>query len=263
MKPITVKGPGPSELDDLPVATEEQGKAFREGFAAHVAASPEYREAAKELLRTQNPRPAQKHVERGHVAADAAEVATVVPVAAEPATVSEEPASETASNATEEPPSATGEEHDTVRGVPQMTYASGSSPLADVPAAAEGKAKTLVPAEKAARPWGSVIVIGAALMFIGGLVWMLVSGSSEAGVESKPSASPQARQTTTVEPSQRASAPMPATQLPTNPVLTAPPTTTLPTGPTAATPTTEPRVPSARVSATTDVRDPNGWRFNP
>ena len=154
-------------------------KAFREGFAAHVAASPEFRQAVKELQHTQNPRPAQKQVERGHVAADA----EVEPAAAETAAGSEEPASEDA----EEPTSET-DAHDTIRGVPKMTYASGSSPLADAAAAAE--TAVVAAAEKPARRALWAIVVGAALVLIGGAVWLLMAGPAEVRVQGKPSASP-------------------------------------------------------------------------
>ena len=55
-KPKTLRGPGPSDLDDLELSSAEAAEAQRKGFAAHVAAHPEIQHAIK-ALRATNPKP--------------------------------------------------------------------------------------------------------------------------------------------------------------------------------------------------------------
>ena len=229
--------PEGDDLQGFEAPTEEQAKALREGFAAHVSANAEFQQAVKGLMKTQNPRAHEQLLERQFV-----------------------PKVEVDAQAVELG-------HPTLRverpfGALQVDGSDEDPREPDAPS--QRDAEALVEAQAKPAPGRMRYVVLAALLTLGVvIVFLWATGPSDVADGPGPREQP-----TGVGPSVATTATGAAPSLAPAVSQTAAPTSTPSSSPSATakpqgTGSTSSRVPSVRSTSSSDTKDPDGWRFNP
>ena len=237
---MKIDQPEGDDLQGFEAPTEEQAKALREGFAAHVSANAEFQQAVKGLMKTQNPRASEQLLERQYV-----------------------PKVELDSQATELG-------HPTLRverpfgalpvdGSDEDAREPGAPSQSDAEALVEGQAE---PASGRSRQvaLAALITLSVGLAVI---VFLWATGPSEVADGPGPREQP-----TGVGPSVATTGTASAPSVATTPSQTAAPTSNPSSSPSATakppgTGVASSRVPSVRSTSSSDTKDPDGWRFNP
>ena len=240
--------PEGDDLQGFEAPTEEQAKALREGFAAHVSANAEFQQAVKGLMKTQNPRAHEQLLERQFVPkvevdeqADSAELG-----------------------------------HPTVR--VERPFGALLDPEAERDGAHESAGEPAAPSQRDAeqasdddqtppartRERTLVALVALAALAVGGIfAFLLMTGPSDVadgpGPRQQPTALAPTVATTATGAAPSLAPAVSQTAAPSSTPSSSPSATAKPQG----TGSTSSRVPSVRSTSSSDTKDPDGWRFNP